>query len=336
MSKLSICMRRGLAGVAFAITAALFPLLAVPGQAQQVDLSTGSVVETVKRLRPGEYVWAPEIAPEGPTLIIINLKSQRAVLYRNGVPIGASTVSTGRPGYQTPTGVFTILQKQVEHYSSTYDNAPMPYMQRLTWRGIALHAGQLPGYPASHGCIRLPLGFAKLLYGTTRVGMTVVITDQPTTPRLAAPPDIAQSSPVTSPAPAGPMIWQPQRSPDGPVSIVVSVPDRRAVVLRNGVEIGSAPVVVEGSVTGTWAYALRSTGPSKREWILIRFSPGTSAEDRVSREEWQRFRAPEQFKRAVAAVVEPGTTIIVTADSLAQGASGTALTLLEADRPQAE
>jgi len=134
--------------------------------AQRVDLGSGSIVETVKKLNAGEYVWAPEIAPEGPTLLIVNLKTQRATLYRNGIPIGASTVSTGRPGFDTPTGVFTILQKHVEHYSRKYDNAPMPYMQRLTWYGIALHGGHVPGYPASHGCIRLPIGFAKLLYGS--------------------------------------------------------------------------------------------------------------------------------------------------------------------------
>ena len=108
-------------------------------------------------------------------LLVVNVKTQRAVLFRNGVPIGATTISTGRPGYRTPTGAFTILQKQVEHYSSKYDNAPMPYMQRLTWYGVALHAGNLPGYPASHGCIRLPAGFAKLLYGVTRLGTPVVI-----------------------------------------------------------------------------------------------------------------------------------------------------------------
>ena len=87
--------------------------------AQQVDLGSGSVVKTVSQLRPGEYVWAPEIAPSGPTLLIVNVTTQRAVLFRNGVPIAASTVSTGRPGYRTPTGVFSILQKHVEHYSST-------------------------------------------------------------------------------------------------------------------------------------------------------------------------------------------------------------------------
>ena len=304
-------------------------LAAEPAFAQQVDLSTGSVVETVKRLRPGEYAWAPEIAPEGPTLLIVNLKTQRAILYRNGVPIGASTVSTGRPGYRTPTGIFTVLQKHVEHYSSTYDNAPMPYMQRLTWRGIAVHAGQLPGYPASHGCIRLPLGFAKLLYGATRVGMTVAIIDKATTPRLAAPPDISKASVPTSIGSDAAISWQPQRSAKGPVSIIVSTADHRAIVLRNGIEIGSAPVKVEGPVTGTWAYAMRSIGASGQEWIRIRLASGSSDGERVPREEWQRFRAPEQFKRAIAAIVEPGTTVVVTADSLKDGAAGWSLTVLE-------
>ena len=117
-------------------------------------------------------------------LLIVNVSTQRAVLFRNGVPIAATTVSTGRPGHATPTGVFTILQKQVEHHSSIYDNAPMPFMQRLTWQGVALHAGNLPGYPASHGCVRLPAAFAKLLYKATKVGMTVVITNEQTTPRM--------------------------------------------------------------------------------------------------------------------------------------------------------
>jgi len=97
------------------------------------------------------------------------------LLYRNGVPIAASTVSTGSKGRETPSGVFTILQKEVVHRSRTYDDAPMPYMQRLTWKGVAMHAGHLPGYPASHGCIRLPPRFAKLLYGVTTIGTPVMI-----------------------------------------------------------------------------------------------------------------------------------------------------------------
>jgi len=94
---------------------------------------------------------------------------------RNGVRIGRSTVSTGTAGHRTPTGVFTVLQKKVDHESSIYKGAKMPNMQRLTWTGIAMHAGQLPGYPASHGCVRLPEDFAEKLYTVTNLGTTVII-----------------------------------------------------------------------------------------------------------------------------------------------------------------
>jgi hypothetical protein len=110
--------------------------------------------------------------------MVIDLTKQRALLYRDGVLIAASTISTGNKGRETPTGVFTILQKEVFHRSGTYDDAPMPYMQRLTSKGVAMHAGNLPGYPASHGCIRLPKLFAKLLYGVTELGTPVMITDE--------------------------------------------------------------------------------------------------------------------------------------------------------------
>jgi hypothetical protein len=251
-------------------------------------------------------------------LLVVNLATQRATLFRNGVPIGATTVSTGRPGYATPTGVFTILQKHVEHYSTTYDNAPMPYMQRLTWRGVALHAGQLPGYPASHGCIRLPKGFAQLLYGATRVGMTVVVTDRAVTPRLAPTPEIVLNPTGTAPATNG-FEWHPELSAAGPVSIVVSAADRRAIVLRNGIVIGSGPVSVEGPVTGTWAYTLRDVGSSGQSWMRLELGPAAGAGQQVPTQEWQRFHAPEAFRRAVAGLVVPGTTVIVTPDSVQPG-----------------
>jgi hypothetical protein len=102
----------------------------MPGaMAAQLSLQSGSVIEAAERLRSGEYLWAPEIAPEGPVLLVVSLATQRAVIYRNGIPIGITTVSTGRPGHATPTGIFTVLQRRIEHYSSLYNNAPMPYMQ---------------------------------------------------------------------------------------------------------------------------------------------------------------------------------------------------------------
>lgn len=153
----------------------LLTLAAASAAAHPARHHQASVAEKAARLRPGEYVWDSRAHATGPLFLVIDLHSQRAMLYRDGVPVAASTVSTGRRGRATPTGVFTILQKEVVHRSRTYDDAPMPYMQRLTWKGVAMHAGHVGGRPASHGCIRLPRGFAKLLYGVTRLGTPVMI-----------------------------------------------------------------------------------------------------------------------------------------------------------------
>jgi lipoprotein-anchoring transpeptidase ErfK/SrfK len=114
----------------------------------------------------------------GGVRVVISLPQQKAYVFRGGELFGTSPVSTGRRGHETPVGTFRILQKKVDHYSNIYDNAPMPFMQRLTNYGIALHAGHLPGYPASHGCIRFPRSFAKKLYGITNFATTVTITKQ--------------------------------------------------------------------------------------------------------------------------------------------------------------
>ena len=120
------------------------------GVAQQVN-------KLADDLKNGEFNWFPERSQGGPVIIIVSIPDQLVHVYRNGIRIAASTCSTGKPGHRTPTGVFRILQKDKHHRSSTYSNAPMPNMNRLTWSGIALHAGNLPGYPASHGCVRLPM-----------------------------------------------------------------------------------------------------------------------------------------------------------------------------------
>ena len=138
-------------------------------------LASGSAL--ADELAPGEFQWTPELAPSGPMVIVVSLPEQRAHVYRNGVRIGVSTISSGKPGNETPTGVFTILEKKRMHHSNLYNNAPMPFMQRLTWDGIALHAGRIPGQPASHGCVRLPLAFSEHLFEATEREMTVVIAD---------------------------------------------------------------------------------------------------------------------------------------------------------------
>lgn len=133
------------------------------------------VYKDIHQLKPGEYTWHPERAPQGSVVIVVSLTDQLVHVYRNGIRIAVSTCSTGKKGHRTPTGVFTILQKDKHHHSSTYNNAPMPNMNRLTWSGIALHAGRLPGYPASHGCIRLPLKFSARLFKVTHVGTPVIL-----------------------------------------------------------------------------------------------------------------------------------------------------------------
>jgi len=151
---------------------------AASAAAQPVTHQYLSVMERAARLSTGQFVWMPEAASTGPLSLVIDLTTQRVLVYRGAVPIAASTISSGSEGRETPTGAFAILQKEVFHRSGTYDDAPMPYMQRLTDKGVAMHAGNLPGYSASHGCIRLPKDFAKLLYGITEIGTPVTIIDE--------------------------------------------------------------------------------------------------------------------------------------------------------------
>ena len=130
----------------------------------------------VSRLKPGAFIWQPWLAPDGPMSIVVNLYAQRAYVYRDSVRIGATTVSTGKRGYRTPTGAFRVLQKDRMHRSKEYGNLPMPFTQRFTRSGVALHAGRVPGYPSSHGCVHLPPTFAKLLFEEAPLGTTVVVT----------------------------------------------------------------------------------------------------------------------------------------------------------------
>ncbi len=174
----------------------LITLLAFAHRSAAAELSGGGELEPLTKLRPGHFVWQPELAPDGPVSVVVSIPEQRAQVFRAGVLIATTTVSTGKRGHRTPTGVFPILQKQVMHRSNLYDDAPMPFMQRLTWTGVAMHAGKIPGYPTSHGCVRLPKNFSKLLSGITRTGDSVVIDDAPLSIAVEAHRDLI--APVTS------------------------------------------------------------------------------------------------------------------------------------------
>jgi lipoprotein-anchoring transpeptidase ErfK/SrfK len=128
-----------------------------------------------KILKPGQYVWRDVPDSAGPQRVVISLSDQMAYLYRGDTLVAATTISSGRDSKPTPTGIFSILNKTPMYRSKKYDNAPMPWMERIDEYGIALHGGGTPGYPESHGCIHLPMKFAEKLYGLTKIGSKVVI-----------------------------------------------------------------------------------------------------------------------------------------------------------------
>lgn len=325
-------IKRVFAGIACLALAAPLPVWAAPAS-PPASPRAATVLEAAKALQPGQYIWAPDIAPDGPVLLIVSLASQRATLYRNGIPIAISTISSGKDGHETPTGVFTILQRRIDHRSNLYNNAPMPYMQRLTWSGVALHGGTLPGYPASHGCIRLPRKFAQLLYGVTALGMTVIVTRDAAVPHIAPnakmklkggalPEEAASTKALVS-------HWSPEKAPDGPVSIVISTRDRQMMVLRNGVVIGAGPVVLEdkmdAALRGTTLFVLRggaagsarpNAGPHK--WVQVAL-PGAIASDAPPDLFRGRIRLDDALRAKVESVLKPGTSVIIAADSLDAG-----------------
>ncbi|ATY34361.1 L,D-transpeptidase [Sphingomonas psychrotolerans] len=166
---------------ALLMMAALAFVPAVPASA---DPRAAASQPAIPQLKPGQSIWfeTPELVKastrtDSPVRVVVAIRQQQALVYQGDRLAGVTTVSTGSPGYETPLGEFTILEKKVFHRSNLYSNAPMPHMQRLTWGGIALHAGVLPGYPASHGCIRLPKAFARQLFDLTAMGGTVLVVD---------------------------------------------------------------------------------------------------------------------------------------------------------------
>ncbi|HEV7659491.1 MAG TPA: L,D-transpeptidase family protein [Allosphingosinicella sp.] len=160
------------------------PAAPSPAEIAQMRAQTQLAADAAD-LDAGEFVWRPELAPAGNVEVVVSIPQQRAYIYRANRLIGVTTVSTGRPGHRTPTGRFPIMEKHRTHFSSIYDNAPMPFMQRLTMGGIALHAGVIPGYAASHGCVRLPYEMARNLFGATQVRTVVHIVAGSPTPLTA-------------------------------------------------------------------------------------------------------------------------------------------------------
>jgi hypothetical protein len=278
-------------------------------------------------LKPGEFRWTPERAAEGPVVVLVSIPKQWVVVYRNGVRIAAATCSTGRPGHRTPAGVFVILRKDKSHHSSTYNNASMPYMERLTWQGVALHAGDLPGYPASHGCVRLPLEFAKLLFGVTTLGTPVIVADGDVAATDFQHPgllisnhleDMAREAVKTVSAKSFHPVTATTQTHEAS-SFVISAVDRKLIAFVNGKETFTAPVGIEYPEKPFGTHAFTLTGPdadpAHLNWLAFGLSAGTNqvlVSALLASETVKRIDLAPDVAKRMTSLLHPGSTLVVT------------------------
>lgn len=279
--------------------AALLGLLAVGCGPQGV-----SVPSIFNPLKPQAYTWYPERSVSGPVLVFVSIPRQEAVVYRNGIRIGRAAVSTGKAGHSTPTGVFQILQKDVDHHSKTYNNAPMPYMERLTWDGVALHAGFNPGHPDSHGCVRLPAAFAKDLYGVTHTGGTVIISNSKKLPTMTLTESLAGGG--------------GSLGKSGPTAIVVSLPSQKIQIYQNGRKVGESTVEPSGGLRGF---------KGETVFLFARDNQWHTVEGDASFSNMKDdLRVSDSFRDKIRAVVHPGTTMVITSEPISpRGATSRAV-----------
>ncbi len=186
----------------FAFAVFLACALCLTAAVKTKDINKGKQVPPGTELKPNDYVWEPDSSPTGPVGIIVDLTHQMIHVYRDGKQIGLATVSTGIKSHPTSAGTYTILTKNLTYHSEAYHEASMPFMERLTWDGMAIHGGNNPGKPSSHGCIHVPLDFAEKLYGLTVTGDTVLISDLPDAPgHTVNPGRVPQQTPEAAPDP---------------------------------------------------------------------------------------------------------------------------------------
>jgi len=255
-----------------------------------------------------------EVIPKGPFEIIISITDQHLSLYGSTGLIARAPVSTGMRGHATPLGVFSVIEKQKWHRSNIYSAAPMPYMQRITWSGVALHAGALPGYPASHGCIRLSSAFATRLFHLTKIGTRVIITrgdvapmdiatpaflmpaPKPAEPlanddpgrRLGALPEVktaaadvaasaSDGASLPDPVDAGEQGGQPR-----PISVFVSRKTQNLSVRQNFAPLFDSPIRVDQPEIpiGTHIFTAMATERSAMRWTLVSIPEEAGSEPR--------------------------------------------------------
>jgi len=315
-------------GLGFALAG---PLLVLPAAAQKVAWGT-------KKLKRGQFTWEPDRSPDGPVAIIVSVPEQRVYVYRNGIQIAVSTCSTGKKGHDTPTGVFTILQKEKDHYSSVYDDAPMPNMQRLTWDGVALHAGKLPGYPASHGCVRLPAAFAKNLYAITTVGTPVIISGDNTQPIAVKDPGPILGTTLAEEFKAAERKKKkkPAQLPqDAVTSILVSRADSKIYVLQNGdiIAQGAATIADPDKPLGSQVFVYEGGDADGSTWQSMGFQPTRKKGARnATTALLERIQGTPEVMDAIRERLKPGT-VLVTTDAAASPETRSAKDFVVMDAP---
>ncbi len=226
-----------------------------------------------------------------PIMAIVSIKSQQVTFYDADGWILRAPVSTGVKGRETPAGVFAVVEKEVDHHSTMYDDAWMPHMQRITWNGIALHGGPLPGYAASHGCIRMPYGFAEKLFDKTRIGMRVIIS-----PNDAAPVEFVH-----------PALFMPN------AEVVAAAPARAETLAREAAEaVQAADRAKKASATAEREAAPLAASLRKLEALKTRADAELAAADKLvggARTDQARARAEERKQKAAARAAELATQL---------------------------
>lgn len=308
--------RRWLQAAAFALAAAA-PLARAQARSQRKRRSAYPIA-------PGRSFWLPELSPAGPVVAVVNLYTQHAQIYRNGIAIGYTSVSTGKRGYGTPTGRFQVLEKRRFHRSSTYGNAPMPWMVRLTWSGIAFHSGALPGFPASHGCIRLPASFAPQLFGALSLGDTVAVLNQPADAFTTLAPIDPLGRPLLQPEMLAATAWwreaaaspvsaslltgAPASLAAPPLALLASLPQQRLFVLEAGQVAAAAPLPPGARQQALPLAAAPLSWQPPGHWQ----APGQSG-NAADATLWQTVLPSDAaFSQRLRARITPGSTLVLS------------------------
>src|SRR6516162_2375655 len=267
-----------------------FPTIVTLAAMATLAALTADAMARQARPAPTNEATAPREAGE-PIMAIVSIGSQRVTFYDADGWILRAPVSTGTTGRETPAGVFAIIEKDKDHHSTLYDDAWMPNMQRITWNGIALHGGPLPGYAASHGCVRMPYGFAEKLFDKTRIGMRVIIS-----PNDAAPVEFSH-----------PALFVPN------AEAVAAAPARAEPLVREAAEAAkTADEAKKAAATAAREAALLTASLRKLEWLKSRADTELAFADKAlaaAETDQAKARAEELKQKAAATAAEAGTQL---------------------------